>query len=131
MPGVAWKDGSSSVACTDGVRGSVCRRAGTPSRPVAWNWDTDTTQASNAGSSNVFANNIGVVRKDDVMKSHPHGDPCTPSAINHAPPLDTYSPNVYANGKQIGRIGDHYDGDGTSQTHQITTGSSNVFANGG
>lgn len=63
------------------------------------------------------------------MKSHPHGDPCTASPVNHSPPLDTYSPNVYANNKPIGRIGDHYDGDGTSQTHQITSGSSNVFAN--
>lgn len=133
MPGVAWKDGKSSVACTDGVKGSVCRtkQVGDPPKtvPVAWNWNVDTTQASNAGSDNVFANNIGVVRKDDVMVSHPHGDPCVASPQNHSPPLDTYSPNVYVNGKQIGRIGDHYDGDGTSQTHQITTGSANVFAN--
>jgi len=129
MPGLAYKDGKSSVACTDGVRGKVCRRAGDPPVPVAWNWDANTTQSSNAGSGNVFVNNIGVVRKDDVMKSHPHGDPCTAGPVNHSPPLDTYSPNVYANNKQIGRIGDHYDGDGTSQTHEITSGSSNVFAN--
>ena len=129
MPGLAYKDGKSSVACTDGVKGKVCRRAGIPSRPVAWNWDTDTTQSSNAGSGDVYVNGIGVVRKDDVMQSHPHGDPCTASPVNHSPPLDTYSPNVYANNKPIGRIGDHYDGDGTSQTHEITSGSSNVFAN--
>jgi hypothetical protein len=128
MPAVAWKDGSSSVKCTDGARGTACSfdAFGTA---VAWNWDTDTTQNSNAGSGDVYANNIGVVRRGDTMKSHPHGDPCTPSAINHAPPLDTYSPNVYANNKQIGRIGDHYDGDGTSQTHEITSGSPNVYAN--
>jgi uncharacterized Zn-binding protein involved in type VI secretion len=133
MPGLAYKDGKSSVACTDGVRGKVCRTVtrGDPpvTVPVAWNWDVNTTQSSNAGSGNVFANGIGVVRKDDVMKSHPHGDPCTAGPVNHSPPLDTYSPNVYANNKPIGRIGDHYDGDGTSQTHQITSGSSNVFAN--
>lgn len=130
MPAVAWKDGKSNVSCTDGARGSVCRRAGDPSRPVAWNWNTDTTQSSNEGSSNVFANKIGVVRNGDKMKSHPHGDPCVASATNHTPPLDKYSPNVYANNKEIGRIGDHYDGDGTSQTHAISTGSPNVFANG-
>lgn len=129
MPGLAYGDGQSSVACTDGSRGSVCRRAGDPPVPVAWNWNTDTTQSSNARSDNVFVNGIGVVRKDDVMKSHPHGDPCTSSPINHAPPLDTYSPNVYANNKPVGRIGDHYDGDGTSQTHEITSGSTNVYAN--
>lgn len=130
MPAVAWKDGKSSVACTDGSRGTVCRRSPAPaSTPIAWNWDIDTTQASNVGSDDVYANNIGVVRKDDIMKSHPHGDPCTASAINHSPPLDTYSPNVFANNKNIGRIGDHYDGDGTSQTHEITSGSPNVFAN--
>lgn len=131
MPGVAWKDGSSTVECTDGEQGTVCRRSPAPDNtPIAWNWDVDTTQSSNAGSGDVFANNIGVVRRDDVMISHPHGDPCTASAINHAPPLDTYSPNVFANNKEIGRIGDHYDGDGTSQTHEITTGSTDVFANG-
>jgi len=53
MPGLAYKDGKSKVACTDGVKGKVCRRAGIPSRPVAWNWDVDTTQSSNAGSGYV------------------------------------------------------------------------------
>ena len=128
MPAVAHKDGNSTVSCTDGVRGSVCATDSFGS-PIRWNWDTDTTQSSNAGSTDVFANNIGVVRKDDIMISHQHGDPCVASAVNHAPPLDTYSPNVFANNKEIGRIGDHYDGDGTSQTHEITSGSPDVFAN--
>ena len=129
MPAVAWKDGRSKVSCTDGVQGTACS-FDSFGNAIAWNWDTDTTQSSDEGSGNVYANNIGVVRRGDKMKSHPHGDPCVPSAVNHAPPLDTYSPNVYANNKQIGRIGDHYDGDGTSQTHAISSGSSNVFANG-
>ena len=129
MPLVALKDGNSNVSCTDGVKGTACAfdEFGTA---IRWNWNTDTTQSSDAGSNNVFANNIGVVRKTDVMVSHPHGDPCVPSATNHSPPLDTYSPNVYANNLEIGRIGDHYDGDGTSQTHQISSGSTNVYANG-
>jgi uncharacterized Zn-binding protein involved in type VI secretion len=129
MPALAWKDGSSNVSCTDGVRGTACAfdSFGTA---IRWNWNTDTTQVSNEGSSDVFANSIGVVRKGDKMASHPHGDPCVASATNHSPPLDTYSQNVFANNKEIGRIGDHYDGDGTSQTHAISTGSPNVYANG-
>jgi uncharacterized Zn-binding protein involved in type VI secretion len=118
--GIAKKSGSSNVTCTDGAQGSGC---GTN----VYHWDTGTTQTSDAGSSTVFVNGIGVVRKDDIMISHPDGNPCTAAPINHAPALSTYSSSVYVDGKNIGRIGDKYDSDG-HYDHTISTGSTNVFA---
>ena len=123
MPAVAQKDGVSSVTATDGAQGPVCA-----TKPTRWNWSTPTTQSSNAGSGNVFAENVGVVREDDAMVSHPDGDPCTTSPINHAPTLSTYSPNVFVNNKRIGRIGDKYNSDGHFD-HTISSGASTVFAN--
>ncbi len=117
---VALKGGSSNVTCTDGAKGSSC---GTN----VWNWNIGTTQVSDAGSSTVFVNNIGVVRKDDVMASHPDGVPCTPSPINHPPALSTFSNTVFADGKNIGRIGDKYNSDG-HYDHTISSGSTNVYA---
>jgi uncharacterized Zn-binding protein involved in type VI secretion len=121
MPAVAQKNGSSSVAATDGARGSSCGRN-------VWHWDTPTTQSSDTGSSNVFVENIGVVRKDDTMVSHPDGNPCVGGPVNHAPALSTYSPNVFVNNREIGRIGDKYDSDGHFD-HTITSGAGTVFAN--
>jgi uncharacterized Zn-binding protein involved in type VI secretion len=121
MPGIALSAGNSSVAATDGAQGSPCGKN-------VWHWDTPTTQASDAGSGNVFVNNIGVVRDGDVMVSHPDGNPCVGGPVNHAPALSTFSSNVFVNGKAIGRIGDKYDSDGHFD-HTITSGSGNVFAN--
>tara|TARA_B110000914_G_C15164836_1_gene310064 strand:- start:48 stop:440 length:393 start_codon:yes stop_codon:yes gene_type:complete len=130
MPEVALKDEKSSVACTDGVIGTVCATSGAPSfTPIKWNWDTDTTQKSDAGSSNVFAEGTGVVRKDDAMKAHANGDPCVASASNHAPEVSSYSSNVFVNGKNIARIGDVYNSE-SDQEHEITTGATTVFAGG-
>ena len=120
MAAVALKGGSSSVACTDGIIGSGCA-------PSKHHWDTGSTQASDAGSADVFVNNIGVVRKDDAMASHPDGTPCVASPENHTPTLSTYSSTVYVNNKNIGRIGDKYNSDGHFD-HEITTGSADVFA---
>lgn len=120
MPLVALKSGSSNITCTDGAKGSSC---GTN----VWNWNTGTTQVSDAGSSTVFVNGIGVVRNGDAMASHPDGVPCTSSPINHVPTLSTYSSTVFVDGKQIGRIGDKYDSDG-HYDHTIASGSTNVFA---
>ena len=122
MPAIAKKSGSSSVSCTDGAKGAACGRN-------VWHWNTGTTQASNVGSGDVFVENIGAVRQDDIMVSHPDGDPCVPSPVNHAPALSTYSPNVFVNGKPIGRIGDKYDSDG-HYDHTIASGAGSVFANG-
>lgn len=121
MPAVARMSGKDTVSCTDGARGSSCGKN-------VWHWNSPTTQKSAAGSPNVFVNNIGVVRKNDAMGSHPDGDPCTGGPINHAPALSTHSPNVFANNKQIGRVGDKYDSDG-HYDHTISSGSGNVFAN--
>jgi uncharacterized Zn-binding protein involved in type VI secretion len=126
MPAVAQKGGSSSVAATDGAQGDGC--AFNKSGAYAWHWNTPTTQASDAGSSNVFVNGIGVVREGDAMGSHPDGDPCVSSPVNHAPTLSTFSSNVFVNGKALGRVGDKYDSD-NHYDHTITSGSSNVFAN--
>lgn len=122
MPAVALKDGNSSVSCTDGAQGSPCGKR-------VYHWDTPTTQASAAGSSDVFVNGIGVVRQDDAMSSHPDGNPCVGSPVNHAPALSSFSSTVFVNGKGIGRIGDHYDSDGHF-SHAISSGSGNVFAGG-
>lgn len=127
MPAVAWKNGSSKVSCSDGAKGPACA-FDEDGNPIRWKWTTDTTQDSNTGSDTVFANNIGVVRKDDTMQSHPHGDPCVSSPVNHAPALTTYSSNVYANNLPIGRVGDKYN-KSTGQDHTIVNGSPNVFAN--
>jgi hypothetical protein len=127
MPGIALKGGSSSVKCTDGAKGSVCKKDG-KGNAIQWHWDVGTTQASAAGSDDVFAENIGVVRQGDIMGSHPDGDPCVASAVNHSPGLSSYSGTVFANNKPIGRIGDVYDSDGHFD-HKIASGAGTVFAN--
>ena len=124
MPGVALKDEESSVACSDGAQGTLCNELFS-----RYYWDTDTTQKSDAGSSDVKAEGTGVVRKDDAMKSHPNGDPCVASASNHTPEVSTYSSTVFANGKNIARIGDKYNSE-SDQDHEITTGAGTVFAGG-
>ena len=129
MPEVALKDEKSSVACTDGVIGTVCAVEPGTGTPIKWYWNTDTTQKSNAGSSDVFAEGTGVVRKDDAMKAHANGDPCVASATNHTPAVSTFSSTVFANGKNIARIGDKYNSE-SSQDHEITTGATTVFAGG-
>lgn len=121
MPAVAKKDGVSQISATDGAKGTPCASG-------RFNWNSATTQSSDQGSSDVFAENIGVVRKDDAMISHPDGDPCVSSPVNHAPTLSTYSTNVFANFKEIGRVGDNYK-NSTSFDHIISTGASTVFAN--
>jgi len=128
MPEVALKGEVSSVACEDGAIGTVCLTSGAPSfTPIKWNFDTDTTQKSDAGSSNVFAEGTGVVRKDDAMKAHANGDLCVATATNHAPTVSTHSSTVFVNGKEIARIGDKYNSE-SSQDHRITTGATTVFA---
>ena len=98
----------------------VARGNGTDS--VDTNHGCDATTVTDQCSPNVFVNGIGVVRKDDLTKSHlvPGGDDC----VSHAVPLTTYSSTVFVNGKNLGRKGDAYSG------HTITSGSENVFAGG-
>ncbi len=60
MPGVALKDEKSLVACSDGVIGTVCATSGPSSfTPIKFNFDTDTTQKSDAGSSGARGTNEG------------------------------------------------------------------------
>ena len=73
------------------------------------------------GSPNVFVENHGVVRRGDKEQSH-----TIPGCSKHQTGLATYSPNVYANGKQIGRLNDTYAC--TAKITSITQ--STVFANG-
>lgn len=77
-----------------------------------------TTQATQAGSSRVFSDGIGVVRQGDNMKVHP-----APGCAPHDPPLDSGSGRVFCEGKGLGRIGDTYGGE-----HPIISGSSRVFS---
>jgi len=106
MPVVSRKDGVDSVAVDHGTA-KKCKTA--------------TTQTTDKGSLNVFINGTGVVREGDTMISHKYPSNC----YLHAPALSTYSPNVHANGKKIGRKGDLY-----TTGHELKTGSPNVFANG-
>ena len=120
MPAIALKNGSSTVAATDGAKGAACGKN-------VWHWNTPTTQASDTGSSDVLIEGIGAVREGDTMVSHPDGDPCVPAPVNHAPALSTYSTTVFVNGKGIGRVGDKYNSDG-HYDHTITSGAGTVFA---
>lgn len=139
MPGVARKDGVDQIAT-----GHTC----------------DETTATDSGSPNVFANGIGVVRVNDTSAVHNWpveetstvpaeavDDPSTPrdetAAYDeivivckpHIVYVNTFSPNVYANFRNIARQGDVY---GVNQAwidrpgpgdETLTSGSGDVFAN--
>ena len=68
------------------------------------------------GSSDVFVNGAGAVRKGDITAC---GDPATGA-----------SSNVYVNGIQVHRKGDGTGGHGSWVGNAAATGSGNVFANG-
>jgi uncharacterized Zn-binding protein involved in type VI secretion len=128
MAALAKMGGESEVKCTDGALKDPPTECVTLT--VYGNkWDKETTQKSAAGSSDVLVNSSGTVRKGDAMGSHPDGDPCTATAVNHAPTLSTYSATVFVNSKNIGRIGDKYNSD-EHFDHTISSGSVNVFAGG-
>jgi uncharacterized Zn-binding protein involved in type VI secretion len=107
MPAVARKDGVDLVNTVHNSIGSECKEA-------------PTIVGTDAGSSDVFAQNTGIVRIGDIMEVH-NIPGCTP----HAPPLVTGSSTVFVNNRGCGRVGDTYAG-----TEQIITGSSTVFAGG-
>jgi len=72
------------------------------------------------GSSNVFANGIGVSRQGDVNTTHLlPGAPCPA----HTARITSGSGTVFVNGKGCGRVGD-----GISACTSVAAGSSNVFA---
>lgn len=82
------------------------------------NCDSPMMTTTGEHSSNVFVNGLGVVRKDDQVGEHPASGCGLDDSV-----LTTYSLTVFANGREIGRIGDQYTDDNT-----ITSGSGNVFA---
>ena len=118
MPAAALSGGASSVSCTDGAQGTPCGKN-------VWHWDVPITSTSDAGSSDVIIEGKGAVREGDVMTSHPDGDPCVGSPVNHAPALSSFSSTVFVNGKGMGRVGDHYDSDGHF-SHTISSGAATV-----
>lgn len=99
MPAVARKDGVDSIATNHGC---------------------DSTTVTDQGSSDVFVNNTGAVRAEDLCKVHTIlvGTVCVP----HTVALSSYSSTVFVNGRGVGRQGDAYNG------HDLTSGSENVFA---
>lgn len=118
MPAISRKDGVDTVYVPLHGTPNTC-----PPGMCCGNPDTIVTEG---GSDDVLINmgsgGAGAVRKGDLHISHK--DPgCSP----HQTPLTSYSPNVYANNKNVGRIGDKYNED---DPHKLTTGSANVFANG-
>ena len=91
---------------------------------VATNHVCTGTTTTNECSGNVFANNIGVVRKTNLVTTHTW--PPLPPCPSHSPPLDAdYQPTVFANNLNVATLGSKYNG-----SEDITTGSSNVFAGG-
>ena len=107
---VARGDGSATVDMDHGnsqsSQSSPCGAAG--------------TSTSNLCSSDVFVVDIGVVRIDDKMTSHP-----TPACPNHAPVCNSSSHTVFANNKGVARIGDTY----ATLMHNITAvAQSTVYA---
>ena len=75
-----------------------------------------------AGSSNVFANGIGISRQGDNNTGHKKpGAPCP----GHSAPIEKGSLTVKVNGDCIGRVGD-----GISGCTSVAAGSPNVFAGG-
>jgi hypothetical protein len=69
-----------------------------------------------------------MVRSFDRMTDHPDGEPCVTSTINHTSFLNTYSPNVFVNYRNVGRVTDTYNG-GTIFNQVIVSTQGTVFAN--
>ena len=97
---------------------AITRKGG--SDTIATNHGCDATTVTSEGSSDVFANSIGIVRAGDLCEVHtiPAGLACVPHVVS----LTSFSTTVFVNGKGVGRLGDEYSG------HTITSGSGNVFA---
>jgi uncharacterized Zn-binding protein involved in type VI secretion len=99
---------------------AVSRKDGTDS--ISTNHACDATTVTKDGSGDVFVNSIGAIRAGDLCEVHTFrvGNSCVP----HQVPLTSYSSTVFVNGKGVGRLGDQYSG------HDVTSGSSDVFAGG-
>lgn len=69
----------------------------------------------------MFVNGLPVHRQGDAWAAHT----CPPIPETHASVLASGSSTVFANGKQVGRIGDP-----VACGSSVATGSENVFAGG-
>jgi uncharacterized Zn-binding protein involved in type VI secretion len=85
---------------------------------VKTNHDCDASTVMEQGSTNVFANKLGVVRKGDANKDHAYGG--RGCSARHKIELSAGSPTVFVNGKPLGRVGDG--------SEPLDSGSPNVFS---
>ena len=124
MTAIAFADGLSNIACTDGIKGAVC------APPPYWKWNTASSQVT-ASTSNtkVFTEGNLVAVEGDAMASHPNGDPCVPSPVFHAPITSLCAQKVTIGGKHAVRIGSKFN-TGTGFDHEVSTGSSKVTIGG-
>lgn len=101
MPGIARKDGTDTISTGHGC---------------------DSTTTTDQGSDNVRVNGKGVVRLNDLQKTHLIlvGSSCVP----HVLALSSSSGTVRVNSRGVGRRGDSYG------PEVLITGSENVFAGG-
>jgi len=110
MTGVARKSAKDTVDTVHGAKkGGHCNE-----EPLV--------TSTNQGSDDVLVNSIGAVREGDEVTNHNDGSDC--KLHDPVPKLSTFSPNVYANNKRIGRLNDTYECGA-----KITSASENVFAN--
>jgi uncharacterized Zn-binding protein involved in type VI secretion len=122
---MAWANGLSQLACTDGAQGALCAID-----PDRWNWDVSTTQVTAATSNTkVYVEGNLVAVEGDAMASHPDGLPCVPAPVNHAPTTSLCAGKVSIGGKKAVRIGSKFN-TGTGFDHTVTTGSGKVFIGG-
>lgn len=77
-------------------------------------------RASTGGSGDVYANGISVHREGDGWAVH-----CDPSNNCHGGALASGSATVFANGKELGRVGDP-----VNCGSNVASGSGDVFAGG-
>ena len=77
-----------------------------------------------ATARTVYANSIRVLRPGDPTLPHVILVCCPPKCVSHGAKVNRGSPNVFAEGKPVSRIGDSMDFGALFQ------GSPNVFANG-
>ncbi len=97
MPLVARKDGVDVVNTIHVSVGDADSEDGIACDAAPQNIATD------AGSGDVFVENVGVVRKNDNEQSH-----TIPGCSTHQTGLATHSDNVFANNLNIGRKDDTY-----------------------
>ncbi len=122
---IAFANGDSQIACTDGAQGALC--AVDPDR---WNWDVSTIQETSAtANTKVFVEGKLVAVQGDAMISHPDGVPCVPAPVNHAPTTSLCAAKVTIGGKHAVRIGSKFN-TGTPFDHEVSTGSGKVFIGG-